>query len=313
LSHLLIGRHFRISGLSALFALVAILCLSGNTLAWDAGTFSPGDEQALFALTNTDRAAAGLPALVEDTYLHKEAQWRVQDMATRDYFAHEIPPDGKMVFAYMSADGYCYQVAGENIGESNYGDDATTQIEIAFMKSPEHRDNILGAWTRLGVGAYRSASGLKLWAVLFSLPCGAAKPVPVPTPPSAPKATPAPTPVPTAKATPQPTPVPTAKATPRPTPVSPAKPRPTPTLTPIPTVDPTAVPTPIASPDPCPRAACAPAPSSDPGPAVTPPPSSREPASILTQLNGLRAYLSGPVQSLCDFFFRLLFGRLAGG
>jgi len=312
LSHLLIGRHFRISGLSALFALVAILCLSGNTLAWDAGTFSPGDEQALFALTNTDRAAAGLPALVEDTYLHKEAQWRVQDMATRDYFAHEIPPDGKMVFAYMSADGYCYQVAGENIGESNYGDDATTQIEIAFMKSPEHRDNILGAWTRLGVGAYRSASGLKLWAVLFS--CPVAPPNPCRFPLLRPRPKPPRRPHPSLRPKPPRSPHPSLRP----------KPPHAQRLSPgqaaahahphaHPHGGPHGCPHPIASPDPCPRAACAPAPSSDPGPAVTPPPSSREPASILTQLNGLRAYLSGPVQSLCDFFFRLLFGRLAGG
>jgi uncharacterized protein YkwD len=202
----------RLGALSFVVVLASLFCLVAPAAAWTPGAFSSEDEQQLFSLTNQDRAAAGLPALVEDSYLHKKAEWRVQDMGDRDYFSHHIPPDGNMVFSSMQSDGYCFKVAGENIGLSTYGDDATTRIETGFMNSPEHKDNILGHWTRIGVGAYQAADGRKLWAVLFSLDCSA-------------------------DATPKPTP----KPTPRPT----AKPtlEPTPTLTATPTVEPTVVPT----------------------------------------------------------------------
>src|SRR5512142_2545810 len=170
-----LGRA-RIVGLSTLLAAFAILAMAGSTLAWGNGTFSPGDEQLLFSLTNRDRASAGLNALVNDSYLHKEAEWRAQDMGDRNYFSHDIPGVGK-VFDDMQKDGYCFKVAGENIGLSTYGDDvATSRIENAFMGSPTHRANILGTWVRMGVGAYKAADGRKLYAVLFSIPCGTTAP-----------------------------------------------------------------------------------------------------------------------------------------
>ena len=68
-------------------------------------------------------------------------------MITRDYFSHTIPGYGK-VWDKLSAVGYCYKLAGENIGWNNYPDDiATAAIQQMFMDSAGHRDNILGkAW-----------------------------------------------------------------------------------------------------------------------------------------------------------------------
>src|ERR1035437_8632826 len=205
-------------------AFVALGSSAGIAMAWDAGAFSADDEQLLFSLTNQDRASAGLNALVNDSYLHKEAEWRAKDMGDRNYFSHTIPPDNLMVFNYMDRDGYCYTYAGENIASSTYDASvATNRIETAFMNSSSHRANILGTWAHLGIGAYQAAGGRKLYAVLFSIPCG----ISVPTP--APVATPTPAPVPTpTPAAPVPTPTP---APPRP----PLKPPPAPTSTPIPT------------------------------------------------------------------------------
>jgi hypothetical protein len=56
------------------------------------------------------------------------------------------------------------------------------------MGSPGHRANILGTWQRIGVGAYKAADGRKLYAVLFSMPCSAAKPKPVSSRPPKPTA-----------------------------------------------------------------------------------------------------------------------------
>ena len=161
-----------------------------STLAWATGTFNSTSERDLIALTNRSRAAAGLRSL--------------KDMITRDYFSHDIPGYGS-VFKRLDAKGYCYKVAGENIGWNNYPDDtATAAIHKMFMDSTEHRRNILGrAWDVIGVGAYQGPGGKKMWTVLFADKCGSTS--------TAPKATPKPT------AKPKATPRPTAKPTPKPT------------------------------------------------------------------------------------------------
>ena len=65
-------------------------------------------------------------------------------MIERDYFSHTIPGYGK-VWDKLHAIGYCYKVAGENIGWNNYPDDiATAAIHQMFMDSSGHRANILG-------------------------------------------------------------------------------------------------------------------------------------------------------------------------
>ena len=238
----------RVAGLSLLVAVLAILATATPVLGWSNSSYSADDESLLFSLTNQDRASAGLNALANDSYLHKKAEWRAEDMATRNYFSHTIPPDNKMVFDYMQSDGYCFKVAGENIGLSSYGDDvATTRIETAFMGSPGHRANILGTWSRMGVGAYKGPDGKKLYAVLFSIPCGSAAPKATPKPaaprPVVPKTTPKPTPKPT------PTPTPTPTLTPTPTPTETPTSTPTPEVTPTPVVTPTPTPTPSLGPD----------------------------------------------------------------
>ena len=137
--------------------------------AWDAGTFSAADESLLFSLTNQARAASGLAPLRNDSQLHSLAEWRAQDMSVRDYFSHQIPPQGYEVFHYMDLRGIGYVLAGENIGWDDAADDqATTMIQQMFMNSPEHRSNILGAlWDSMGVGAYKGTDGKLMYCVLF--------------------------------------------------------------------------------------------------------------------------------------------------
>ena len=244
-------RRLRVLGTAIAAAALALSAAAGTALAWDASAFSPADEQLLFTLTNRDRAAAGLNALANDSYLHKKAEWRAKDMGDNGYFSHAIPPDGKKVFAYMQADGYCFSVAGENIGLSTYADDvATNRIETAFMNSSSHRINILGTWARMGVGAYKAADGRKLYTVLFSIPCGVKVPAPTPvttptpvtapTPPRVPTATPAWTPAPTSTATsgttgpagPAPSDLPSGSQSPTGTTAAPASPTPHPSVAP---------------------------------------------------------------------------------
>lgn len=213
------------------FAFVATsvfsLATPSATLAWDAGAPSSSSEKDLIAMTNRSRAAAGLKALRVDSTLTSVARWRSKDMILRDYFSHDIPGYGG-VFKKLDEKGYCYKVAGENLGWNTYPDDlATAAVHQAFMKSSGHRANILGkSWDVIGVGSYKSSDGKKMWTVLFADKCGS---------------TVAAAPRPTAKPTPRPTPRPTAK--PRATPKPAAKVRATLVPTPVPTPVPTSAPT----------------------------------------------------------------------
>ena len=230
-THTTAGRSRRSAlAIGVLFLLTSVFTLAAPvaTLAWGSGTFSSTSESDLVAMTNRARASAGLKALKVDSTLHSVARWRSKDMIDRNYFSHDIPGYGK-VFKKLDAIGYCYNVAGENIGWNNYPDDsATAAIQSAFMGSPGHRANILGkTWDVIGIGAYKGADGKKMWTVLFADKCGS----------TAPKPTPRPTPRPKPRPTPRPTPRPAPRATPRPTPK--AAPAATPKLSPAPTPAPT--------------------------------------------------------------------------
>ena len=283
-------RRLRMAGVSVAAACAVLAMTVSPAFAWDTSSVSPGDEQLLFTLTNQDRASAGLNVLVNDSYLHTKAEWRAQDMADRGYFSHEIPPDNKMVFTYMQSDGYCFKVAGENIGLSTWGDDvATNRIERAFMGSAGHKANILGSWARMGVGAYQAADGRKLYAVLFSVPCGVTVPVPPPAVTAPPAAGPAATPTPRPVAVPKPT----------------AKPTVRPVATPSPTEAPTDTPLPTASP--VPSETPAPSPAATASPSASPDPS----ASIET-IASLRVRERPVSQGPLDSLFQSLFGGLFG-
>ena len=126
---------------------VATLATPARSLAWDGNAYDSSAESELVALTNRARANAGLKVLKVDSTLHTVARWRSKDMITNDYFSHDIPGWGHNgVFPYLSSIGYCYKIAGENIGWNTYPDDqATAQIQQMFMDSPAHRSNILGS------------------------------------------------------------------------------------------------------------------------------------------------------------------------
>src|SRR6476661_5302658 len=195
------GAVRRVAGLVAIvFAVTSVSTLAAPSpvAAWDDLSFSSSSESDLIALTNRARANAGLKALKTDSTLTKVARWRSKDMITRDYFSHDIPGYGR-VFDKLSDLGYCFKLAGENIGWNNYPDDvATAAVHQAFMNSSGHRENIMGsAWDVIGIGAYKGPTGKKMWTVLFADKCGTTSnptPKPTPKPTAKPRSTPRPTP-----------------------------------------------------------------------------------------------------------------------
>jgi uncharacterized protein YkwD len=93
----------------------------------------------LIALTNQERAKAGLPQLVEDARLDKAASLKAQDMITNHYWAH-VSPTGVQPWYWFNVVGYKYLYAGENLA-----DEYTTTDEAmrGWMNSPGHKANIL--------------------------------------------------------------------------------------------------------------------------------------------------------------------------
>ena len=161
-------------------AAAALLALPARTVAgpgtgsgWAAGTFSTDAEDALVAETEHARESAGDGSLIVDPALTAVARWRSRDMVERAYFSHDIPDIGN-VFRQLDTDGYCYELAGENIGWDTDADQAApAAIHQMFLDSPEHRRNILEArWDAIGVGSFKASDGRKMWTVLFADRCG---------------------------------------------------------------------------------------------------------------------------------------------
>jgi len=189
---------------------IGLFAAPSPTDAWSSGQYSSTSERQLVALTNQSRAAAGLRALRVDSTLTSVARSRSKDMIVRGYFSHNIPPTGKTVFSILASKGYCYAIAGENIGWNNYPDNtATKTVHRMFMESPGHRSNIMGKrWDVIGIGAYKGPTGKKMWTVLFADKCGGSSGSgTTKTSSNTTKSTPKATPKPTPKPTPVPTPV----------------------------------------------------------------------------------------------------------
>ena len=121
-------------------------------------------EQKLLNLINLDRADNGLDPLPEDPALSSLARLKADDMNTGNYFAHESPTLGtaaQMLDAYQ----YDYRGVGENIAHH-----ATIEkSEAAFMRSTNHRANILGSqWKHVGIGIWEDDQGFVYVTQLFA-------------------------------------------------------------------------------------------------------------------------------------------------
>ena len=93
----------------------------------------------IIALTNNKRSQNGLGALSTNSQLSQAASEKSGDMYAADYWAHNSP-QGKTPWNFISAAGYRYLYAGENLARDF--SDAQSVVE-AWMASPSHRSNLL--------------------------------------------------------------------------------------------------------------------------------------------------------------------------
>jgi len=93
----------------------------------------------IITLTNSKRAQNGLGLLAINSQLAQAATSKAGDMYAADYWAHNSP-SGKTPWSFISAAGYRYLYAGENLARDF--SDASSVVE-AWMASSSHRSNIL--------------------------------------------------------------------------------------------------------------------------------------------------------------------------
>lgn len=140
-------------------SLVFLLCLAlaaegvlvANLLARQSGHdfLAAVIQSEIISLTNAQRAQYNVSQLRENARLDRSAQAKADDMARLGYFSH-VGPDGKEPWAWISAEGYDYRYAGENLAV-RFVD--SKDVISGWMSSPTHRANIVKpVYTDIGVG-----------------------------------------------------------------------------------------------------------------------------------------------------------------
>ncbi|WP_328773756.1 CAP domain-containing protein [Streptomyces sp. NBC_00286] len=118
----------------------------------------------VIALTNAERASAGLPPLAPDPLLTAAAQAHSADMVGRAFYSH-TSPDGSEPWHRAAAAGSTRRTIGENIA---CGQRSPAEVVRGWMNSPGHRANILKpAFTHIGIGFAGGGSAGTYWTQLF--------------------------------------------------------------------------------------------------------------------------------------------------
>jgi len=115
---------------------------------------------------NRLRTEAKLPTLAVSRKLQAAALLHAKDMAARKKMTH-TGSDGKTVVARITADGYRYRRAGENIAAGRFTVD---RLMKGWMESAPHKRNILGSFSQIGVAYATAEDGKRYWCVTFGLP-----------------------------------------------------------------------------------------------------------------------------------------------
>jgi len=143
------------------------------------GAASPAaQEQAMRCMTDFARSRAGLGELADSPQLDLSAEDKGADVLRCDSFSHTAC--GREFTYWIQQAGYlseaCWHV-GENLawGIGAYG--TVRSIFRAWMRSPEHRRNILGDYEALGLnrqlGELEGQADTVVWTAHFGSHCEA--------------------------------------------------------------------------------------------------------------------------------------------
>ena len=135
-----------------------------------AGSATPGSSSAaaqVVALTNAERAKAGLGALTVSGKLTAAAAAHSADQASHNTMTH-TGSNGSSMSQRISATGFAWRALGENVamGYAN-----ANSVMTGWMNSPGHRKNILTpGFTMIGVALAAAADGSLYWTMDLATP-----------------------------------------------------------------------------------------------------------------------------------------------
>jgi uncharacterized protein YkwD len=142
----------------------------------DLAAGASAQEQTMRCMTDFARVQAGIGSLSDSQQLDLSAQEKSADVLGCDSFSHEAC--GREFSYWMRQSGYmsssCWHV-GENLawGAGEYG--TVRSIFRAWMRSPEHRHNILGDYSEMGIdlatGDLEGETGTHVWTEHFGSHC----------------------------------------------------------------------------------------------------------------------------------------------
>ncbi len=133
-------------------------------------------EATMLCMVNFARAQVTLQPLATVDALESSARAKSEDVLRCDSFSHYAC--GREFDYWIRASGYlsteCWR-DGENLafGSGAYG--SVRSIFRAWMRSPEHRKNVLGEYAETGIdlvtGTLEGFAGTKVWTQHFGLRC----------------------------------------------------------------------------------------------------------------------------------------------
>lgn len=131
--------------------------------------------KAVAGRINELRRAHGSQPLQRDPELDTVAQRYAERLATENFFAH-VSPDGQDLKGRLSAAGYGWTAAGENLGLAS----GPLAAHFSIEHSPGHRKNLLDpSYTHLGLGLARNGQNQLLLVEVLATPTPASKLGPV--------------------------------------------------------------------------------------------------------------------------------------
>lgn len=143
------------------------LIYPGEKIKIPAQSAYTGYESEVARIVNVERSKAGLKPLTLNWEISRVARLKSQDMANKNYFAHQSPTYGSP-FDMLKNYGIKYSYAGENIAK---GQTSPQSVMTSWMNSSGHRANILNAnYTQIGVGVVKNSSGSLIWTQQFIRP-----------------------------------------------------------------------------------------------------------------------------------------------
>jgi uncharacterized protein YkwD len=133
-------------------------------------------EQTMLCMTNFARSQIGENTLEETAVLEESARDKSRDILECDSFSHYAC--GREFTYWMRETGYlsaqCWRV-GENLafGTGEYA--SVRSIFRAWMRSPEHRVNLLGEFSQIGIdlqtGTLSGSGKTSIWTQHFGSHC----------------------------------------------------------------------------------------------------------------------------------------------